>query len=206
MSRCRHRRSHRAAATALPQSRCVPPPPRRRQAAADLALSRCRRRRAAVRWLVVALLSAVRFRHRMPWCRRWGGGLVAAAATTTRTTWRCCTGGGWTSATPTPTAPMRWRGVVIDNLIPSLFSVDIIIFTSTKSEHSDSPWCEPITPLFSEVCTIIGSQKTCLWTDHHTWWGGQTPEYELCFVRVLIIDACGQALSPVTVEKNTETP
>ena len=78
-----------------------------------------------------------------------GGGRVAAAATTTRTTWRCCTGGGWTSATPTPTAPMRWRGVVIDNLIPSLLSVDIIIFTSTKSEHSDSPWCEPITPLFS---------------------------------------------------------
>jgi hypothetical protein len=64
-----------------------------------------------------------------------GGGRVAAAATTTRTTWRCCTGGGWTSATPTPTAPMRWRGVVIDKLIPSLFSVDIIIFTSTKSEH-----------------------------------------------------------------------
>jgi hypothetical protein len=112
----------------------LPPPPSRRH-----------------RWLVVALLSAVRFRHRMPWCRRWGGGLVAAAATTTRTTWRCCTGGGWTSATPTPTAPMRWRGVVIDNLSPSLFSVDIIIFTSTKSEHSDSPWCEPITPLFSEV-------------------------------------------------------
>ncbi len=44
------------------------------------------------------------------------------------------------------------------------------------------------------VCTIIGSQKTCLWTDHHTWWGGQTPEYELCFVRVLNIDACGQPL------------
>jgi hypothetical protein len=55
------------------------------------------------------------------------------------------------SATPTPTAPMRWRGVVIDKLIPSLFSVDIIIFTSTKSEHSDSPCSEPITPLFSEI-------------------------------------------------------
>jgi hypothetical protein len=96
---------------------------------------------------------------------------------------------------PTPTAPMRWWGVVIDKLIPSLFSVDIIIFTSTKSGHSDSPWCEPITPLFLEIdSTIIGSQKTCLWTDHHTWWGGQTPEYELCFVRVLNIDACGQAL------------
>jgi hypothetical protein len=52
----------------------------------------------------------------------------------------CCTGGGWTSATPTPKAPMRWRGVVIDKLIPSLFS----------------------------------GQKTCLWTEHHTWWGGQT--------------------------------
>jgi hypothetical protein len=31
-------------------------------------------------------------------------------------------------------------GVVIDKLNPSL------IFTSTRSEHSDSPWCEPITP------------------------------------------------------------
>jgi hypothetical protein len=29
---------------------------------------RYRRRRAAVRWLVVALLSAVQFRHRMPSC------------------------------------------------------------------------------------------------------------------------------------------
>ena len=37
--------------------------------------------------------------------------------------------------------------------------------------------------------------KICLWTDHHTWWGGQIPEYELCFVRVLTIDACGQALT-----------
>ena len=96
-----------------------------------------------------------------PWCCRWGGGRVAAAATTTRTTWRCCTGGGWTSATPTPTAPMRWRGVVIDNLIPSLFSVDIIIFTSTKSEHSDSPWCEPITPLFSEVRLSEAKKHAC---------------------------------------------
>ena len=52
---------------------------------------------------------------------------------------------------PTPMAPMRWRGVVIDKLIPLLFSVDIIIFTSTKSEHSDSSWCEPITPLFSKI-------------------------------------------------------
>jgi hypothetical protein len=26
MSRCRHRRSHRAPATALPPSRCAPPP------------------------------------------------------------------------------------------------------------------------------------------------------------------------------------
>jgi hypothetical protein len=51
--------------------------------------------------------------------------------------------------------------VVLDKLIPSLFSVDIIFITSTKSEHSDSPWCEPITPLFSEIgSTIIGSQKT----------------------------------------------
>ncbi len=88
-----------------------------------------------------------------------GGGRVAAAATTTRTTWRCCTGGGWTSATPTPTVPMRWRGVVIDKLIPSLFSVDIIIFTFTKSEHSDSPWCEPITPLFLEIVRLSEAKK-----------------------------------------------
>ena len=71
----------------------------------------------------------------------------------TRTTWRCCTGGGWTSA------PMRWRGVVIDKLNPSLFSVDIIIFTSTKSEHSDLPRCEPITPLFSEIVRLSEAKK-----------------------------------------------
>jgi hypothetical protein len=44
----RHRRgSRRAAATALPPSRCaaLPSPPRHRQAAADVALSRCRHRR-----------------------------------------------------------------------------------------------------------------------------------------------------------------
>jgi hypothetical protein len=50
---------------------------------------------------------------------------------------------------------MRWRGVVIDKIIPSLFSVDIFIFTSTESEHSDSPWCEPITPLFSEIVRLV---------------------------------------------------
>ncbi len=58
-SRCRHRRSIRAAATALPPSRCapppcfampppplmLPPPPCHRQASADVALSRCRHRR-----------------------------------------------------------------------------------------------------------------------------------------------------------------
>jgi hypothetical protein len=54
LSRCRHHRSIRAAATALPPSRCAPPPrfallpppltlpPRRRQASADVALARCR--------------------------------------------------------------------------------------------------------------------------------------------------------------------
>jgi hypothetical protein len=49
MSRCRHRRSHRAAATALPPSRCAPPLQRRRQAAANVALSRCRHRLAATK-------------------------------------------------------------------------------------------------------------------------------------------------------------
>ncbi len=98
------------------------------------------------------------------------------AGTMTRTTWRCCTGGGWKSAMPTPTAPMRWWGVVIDKLIPSLFSVDIIIFTSTKSksEHSDSPWCEPITPLFLEIVRLSEDKKhACGRSIIHTWWGGQ---------------------------------
>jgi hypothetical protein len=63
-----HRRATSRCLTAM-----LPPPPRRRQAAADLALSccrhrHCRHRRAAVHWLVVALLSAVRFCHRMPSC------------------------------------------------------------------------------------------------------------------------------------------
>ncbi len=61
-----------AAATALPPLRCAPPPCCcRRRAAADVALSRCchrRRRRAAVHWLVVVLLSAVRFCHCMLSC------------------------------------------------------------------------------------------------------------------------------------------
>jgi hypothetical protein len=74
-----------------------------------------------------------------------GGGCVLAAATT-RTTWWCCTGGGWASATPMPMAPMQWWGVVIDKLIPSLIYCWHIYFTSTRSKHSDSPWCEPITP------------------------------------------------------------
>jgi hypothetical protein len=62
MSRCRHRRSHRAAAIALPPSRCAPTPQRRRQAAADVRFRaaataaaaallppRCRRRRAVAK-------------------------------------------------------------------------------------------------------------------------------------------------------------
>jgi hypothetical protein len=56
LPRCRRR----AAAKLPPTSRCC--------AAANLALSRCRRRRATVCWLVVALLSAVRCRHHMPSC------------------------------------------------------------------------------------------------------------------------------------------
>ena len=64
---------HRRQATSRCLAAALPPPPRRRQAVADLALSRCRHRhcrcrRAAVRWLVVALLSVVRFRHCMPSC------------------------------------------------------------------------------------------------------------------------------------------
>jgi hypothetical protein len=49
MSPCRHRRSHRAAATALPPLRCAPPPQHRRQAANNVALSRCRHRLAAAK-------------------------------------------------------------------------------------------------------------------------------------------------------------
>ena len=63
------------------------------------------------------------------------------------------------SATPTSTAPMRWRGVVIDKLIPLLVSVDIIIFTSTKSKHGDSPWCEPITPLILRFVVRLSEAK-----------------------------------------------
>ncbi len=64
---------HRRQATSRCLAAALPSPLRRRQAAADLALSRCRHRhcchrRAAVRWLVVVLLSAVRFRHCMPSC------------------------------------------------------------------------------------------------------------------------------------------
>jgi len=50
----------------------------------------------------------------------------------------------------------EWRGVVIDSLIPSLFSVDIIIFTSTKREHSDWPWCEQ--SLFFFWSIILGGE------------------------------------------------
>jgi hypothetical protein len=63
MSRCPHRRSHRAVATALPPLRCAPPPrfvllpppltltppQRHRQAATNIALSRCRHRLAATK-------------------------------------------------------------------------------------------------------------------------------------------------------------
>ena len=70
---CRHRRSRCQAATALPPSRCALPRPS--QIAANIALSRCRHCRchrchAAVHWLVVVLLSAVQFWHRMPSCNR----------------------------------------------------------------------------------------------------------------------------------------
>ena len=44
-----------------------------------------------------------------------------------------------------------------------------------------------------EVRTIFGGQK--LWTDHHTWWGGQTEGTTKKENRVLTIDACGQALN-----------
>ncbi len=72
-------------------------------------------------------------------------------------------------------------------LIPSLFSVDIIMFTSTKSEHGDSPWCEPITPLFLillEVllCTIFGGQK-CMPVDGPSYLVGRTDARVLTMFR-----------------------
>jgi hypothetical protein len=65
---CRRRR-----AVALPPPPLMlPPPPHRRQATpcchAAALLPPLRRCRAAVCWLVVALLSAIRFRHHMPSC------------------------------------------------------------------------------------------------------------------------------------------
>ena len=75
LSRCR---SHRAAATALPQPP-LPLSPPSQPSLPCAAASRCRHRRchrrchhrrASVRWLVVALFSTVRFRHRMPSCDR----------------------------------------------------------------------------------------------------------------------------------------
>ena len=36
------------------------------------------------------------------------------------------------------------------NLFHCLFFVDIIICISTRNKHSDSPRCEPITPLFRD--------------------------------------------------------
>jgi len=43
---------------------------------------------------------------------------------------------------------------------------------------------------------IIRSQKTCLWTEHHTWRGGQMKGTKKKQNRVLTIHACGQALMP----------
>jgi hypothetical protein len=96
---------------------------------------------------------------------------------------------------PTPTAPMQWWGVVIDKFIPSLFSVDIIFFTSTTSEHSDSPWCEPITPLFSEIVRLSEAKKhACGRSIIH----GEEDRRKVLRNnqnRALTIDACGQALT-----------
>jgi hypothetical protein len=55
-------------------------------------------------------------------------------------------------------------------------------------------WRSPCRLFWIFQAKYVRIKILCLWTDHHTWWGGQTPEYELCFVRVLNIDACGQAL------------
>jgi hypothetical protein len=57
----------------------------------------------------------------------------------------------WTTTETVAASGGGGRRKGIDNLISSLFIVDIIIFTSNRSEHSDSPWCEPITHLFSEM-------------------------------------------------------
>jgi hypothetical protein len=83
------------------------------------------------------------------------------------------------------------RGVVIDKLITLLFSVDIIIFTSTKSEHSDSPCCEPITPLFSEIVRLSEAKKHACGRSIIHGGGGQTKGNTENQNRVLTIDACG---------------
>ena len=86
------------------------------------------------------------------------------------------------------------RGVVTDKLITSFFSVDIIIFTSTKSEHSDSPCCEPITPLFSffrDSTTISEAKKHAFGRSIIHGGGGQTKGNTENQNRVLTIDACG---------------
>jgi hypothetical protein len=62
---------HRAAAIALPPLRCAPPPCCRCRCCCRChCRRRCRCRHSIVHWLVVALLSTVRFCHRMPSCDR----------------------------------------------------------------------------------------------------------------------------------------
>jgi hypothetical protein len=50
---------------------------------------------------------------------------------------------------------------------------------STKAAAAASEWASSVRGTYD-----FWRPKICLWTDHHTWWGGQTPGYELCFVRV----------------------
>jgi hypothetical protein len=88
MLRCRHRRSHRAAATALPPSRCAPPSQRRRQAKANVALSRCRHHLAAAK-LPLTSAFALPPPPQLPRCRHRR---AAAAAAPPFDGWllRCC--------------------------------------------------------------------------------------------------------------------
>jgi hypothetical protein len=123
MSRCRHRRSHRAAATVLPPSRCappplplpLPPPQRRRQAVTNVALSRCRHSLAAAK---------------LPPTSRCRAAATAAAATAAA------------AAAAAATPLVGWLFVVVRRPISSSSQKNVSCSTPQKSQH----------PGFFEMC------------------------------------------------------
>jgi hypothetical protein len=136
MLRCRHRRSHRAAAIALPPLRCapqprfalppspltLPPPQRRRQAATNIPLSCCRHRLAAAklpptsRFCAAATAAAAALLP--PRCRRCTVRRCrAAAAAALLPTLRCCA-----AATAAAVAP-PFVGWLLRCCLPSDFVI-----------------------------------------------------------------------------------